>query len=72
MLLHRQSVALELSYVIEISVTEQSGTTCNHGPEAFPSSFLDVSNASMSFGVFIARVPKFGGCFFSGSHHAEE
>lgn len=57
---------MEESYVIEITITEQSSTASNHRPEAFPSALLGLcdtaSTLDFAFGrMVIALRMLFGG-----------
>lgn len=50
-------VALDVSYVVEISIAEESSTACYHRPQALPFSFVYVCNVASAFSVVVARVP---------------
>lgn len=48
---------MNVSYVVEISIAEESSTACYHRPQALPLSFVYVCNAASAFSVVVARVP---------------
>jgi hypothetical protein len=44
------------SYIIEVSITEQSSTTCNHRPKALPSTLLGFRDAAATLYIRGTRI----------------
>jgi hypothetical protein len=56
------------SYVIEVSITEQSSTTCNHRPKALPSALLGLRDAAAALYICWTRIYCVGLGLESGRH----
>lgn len=58
-----------VSYVVEIAITEESCTTSNHRPEAFPSSFLGSCDTRTAFDISLGCIVVAISLLLSGGSH---